>query len=185
MLFCNEKISQLPESLASLANLQRLKLHQCFDLTALPETLGHLTQLISLDVEYPHERMNYLPASFSALTRLELLRLGHMCLKDVPASLANFTNLQSLEMSVHCEIGHDGSCSVRPLRTRAFQTVAAALPSLRQLQTLLLWRIEVVDGLDTSAGLGRDDALAVGRSLQVCVCVCVYLRVCVCVCVCV
>ena len=168
--------------MASLANLQHLRLHLCLGLTALPETLGHMTQLLSLDVEYPHERMNYLPASFSALTRLELLRLGHMCLY-VPVSLANFTNLQSLEMSVLCEIGHNGSCSVRPLRTRAFQTVAAALPSLRQLQTLLLWRIQVVDGLDTSAGLGRDDALAVGRSLQVCVCVCICVCVFACVCV--
>ncbi|HEV2803623.1 MAG TPA: COR domain-containing protein [Chthoniobacterales bacterium] len=90
------KLSELPESLGQLTQLQSLDLSGN-KLTALPESLSQLTQLQSLNLS--SNQLTALPKSLSELTQLQSLDLSRNQLTIVPKSLGELTQLQTLDLS--------------------------------------------------------------------------------------
>ena len=91
-------LTALPESLGQLTQLQSLDLSGN-QLTALPESLGQLTQLQSLDLS--GNQLTALPESLGQLTQLQSLDLSGNQLTALPESLGQLTQLQSLDLSVN------------------------------------------------------------------------------------
>jgi Leucine-rich repeat (LRR) protein len=92
----SEKLAELPESLGRLTQLQSLDLSNN-RLTALPEWLGQLTQLQSLDLS--NNRLTALPEWLGQLKQLQSLDLSRNQLTVLPKSLGQLTQLQSLSLS--------------------------------------------------------------------------------------
>ncbi len=84
---------KLPESLGKLTQLQSLNL-SFNQLTVLPEWLGQLTQLWSLDLT--GNRLTALPESLGQLTQLLSLNLANNQLTLLPESLGELTQLDLL-----------------------------------------------------------------------------------------
>jgi internalin A len=112
-------LTELPESLGQLMQLQSLNLSGNH-LTALPEWLGELAQLESLNLS--HNRLTVLPEGLSRLTQLQTVDLEYNELTALPEKLGQLTQLQQLNL---------------------FQNQLTALPEslgqLAQLKRLLLW----------------------------------------------
>jgi internalin A len=87
------KLTALPESLGQLTQLQSLDLSNN-QLTALPEWLGQLTQLQSLNLSF--NGLTALPEWLGQLTQLQSLGLSHNRLTALPESLGQLTQLQKL-----------------------------------------------------------------------------------------
>ncbi|CAN0455554.1 unnamed protein product, partial [Discosporangium mesarthrocarpum] len=87
------QLTALPESLGQLTQLQTLDLSRN-QLTALPESLGQLTQLQTLDL--PRNQLTALPESLGQLTQLQTLHLSSNQLTALPESLGHLTQLRSL-----------------------------------------------------------------------------------------
>ncbi|MGC1374599.1 MAG: COR domain-containing protein [Anaerolineales bacterium] len=94
--FDNRPLTELPESLGQLTQLQSLNLSDN-ELKALPEWLGQLTQLQSLDLS--NNRLTTLPESIGQLKQLQSLNLSHSQLTALPESIGQLTQLQSLDIS--------------------------------------------------------------------------------------
>jgi internalin A len=90
------QLTALPESLGQLTQLQSLDLSRN-QLTALPESLGQLTQLQKLCL-YDNQ-LATLPESLGQLTQLRRLGLSRNQLTAVPKWIGNFTNLSNLGLS--------------------------------------------------------------------------------------
>ncbi len=90
------ELTELPESFGQLAQLQELNLEKN-KLTELPESLGQLTQLQLLNLGY--NKLTELPESFGQLTQLQKLSLHSNQLTELPVSLGLFTQLQDLDIS--------------------------------------------------------------------------------------
>ncbi len=90
------KLSELPESLGELTHLRSLNLYGN-RLTTLPESLGNLTQLQSLNLY--GNRLTTLPDSLGNLTQLQSLYLINNQLTTLPESFGLLTELQSLYLS--------------------------------------------------------------------------------------
>jgi len=90
------KLTELPESLGQLTQLQSLDLSNN-QLTALPEWLGQLTQLQSLSLY--DNRLTALPEWLGQLTQLQSLSLSGNQLTALPEWLGQLTRLQALNLS--------------------------------------------------------------------------------------
>jgi Leucine-rich repeat (LRR) protein len=90
------KLTELPESLGQLTQLQSLNLGSN-QLTALPDWLGQLTQLQLLNLS--GNQLTTLPASLGQLTRLLSLDLSRNQLTALPEWLGQLMQLQSLNLS--------------------------------------------------------------------------------------
>ena len=90
------KLTELPETLGQLKQLQSLNLSRK-QLTALPEWLGQLTQLRELNLS--NNQLTALPESLGQLTQLQSLDLSSNQLTALPESLGQLTQLQSLNLS--------------------------------------------------------------------------------------
>jgi Leucine-rich repeat (LRR) protein len=90
------ELTELPESLGQLPQLQSLDLSSN-QLTALPESLGQLPQLQSLDLS--SNQLTALPESLGQLTQLRSLNLSQNQLVALPGSLGQLTQLRSLNLS--------------------------------------------------------------------------------------
>ena len=89
-------LRELPESLGRLTQLQTLDLSGN-QLTALPESIGRLTQLVELHL---HEnQLTTLPGSIGRLTQLRDLRVDNNQLTALPESIGRLTRLQLLDLS--------------------------------------------------------------------------------------
>jgi hypothetical protein len=88
-----EKLTQLPESLWKLTQLEVLDLSGN-ELTALSESLGHLTQLQKLFLS--GNKLLALPESLGQLTRLQVLHLFNNQLTMLPESLGQLTQVKVL-----------------------------------------------------------------------------------------
>jgi len=122
------KLTELPESLAQLTQLQSLNLFNN-QLTALPESLGQLKQLQSLDLS--RNQLAALPESLGQLTQLQSLNLSSNRLTALPESLGQLTQLESLNLS-----GNRLTALPEPLRhLRRLTTLDAHDAGLRSLPT--------------------------------------------------
>lgn len=137
-----EKIEAARQSEAKELNLGG-KREGAAELSELPETLGQLTQLQTLDLSYNHLRA--LPQSLEKLTKLQVLSLSHNQLRELPESLTAITQLQSLSVS-HNQLRElpeslGRLTKLRWLYLSANQLTALpeALGQLTQLQTLVLF----------------------------------------------
>jgi internalin A len=89
-------LTELPESLGQLTHLQSLDVADN-ELTALPESLGRLTHLQSLNLN--NNQLTALPESLGQLTQLQSLNLNNNQLTALPESLGQLTQLQSLNLA--------------------------------------------------------------------------------------
>ncbi|HLO17397.1 MAG TPA: COR domain-containing protein [Anaerolineales bacterium] len=90
------ELTELPESLSHLTQLQELDLSN-HKLTSLPLWLGNLVQLQRLNLS--NNQLTALPESLGNLKQLWLLDLSHNQLKTLPESLGQLIKLQSLILS--------------------------------------------------------------------------------------
>jgi hypothetical protein len=93
--FNGHALSQLPDTLFSLTNLESLDLCNC-SLSQLPEKIGQLKNLKWLRLNY--NQLTALPESIGQLTKLEELYLNNNQLGAVPVTLCNLKNLRVLTM---------------------------------------------------------------------------------------
>jgi hypothetical protein len=121
----SEKLTELPESLCQLAQLQTLDLSNN-KLMSLPELLGQLTQLQSLDLS--NNKLTALPELLGQLTQLQSLDLSNNKLMSLPESLGQLTHLRELNLLVN----HLG-------------VMPEVLRRLSQLETLYIWQNGIVE----------------------------------------
>nr|WP_278002567.1 COR domain-containing protein [Nodosilinea sp. FACHB-13] len=88
-------LSTLPESIGQLTKLTSLNLGYN-QLTALPESIGQLTKLTSLNLS--HNQLIALPESIGQLTSLSSLNLHSKQLTALPESIGQLTSLTSLTL---------------------------------------------------------------------------------------
>jgi len=89
----SEKLTELPESLSQLTQLQSLNLSHN-QLAALPESVGRLTQLRGLLVA--SNRLKDLPDSFAQLRELRLLSIASNEFISLPKVICRCVNLRSI-----------------------------------------------------------------------------------------
>jgi internalin A len=89
-------LSEVPESIAYLTNLQVLYLVSN-QLMSLPESIGQLTNLQTLDLSM--NKLTRLPKSIGQLTSLHALDLSGNQLTRLPKSIGQLTNLHELSLS--------------------------------------------------------------------------------------
>jgi GTPase SAR1 family protein len=92
----NEKLDELPESIGQLTQLQSLNLSNN-QLKTLPESIGQLTQLQSLNLS--NNQLKTLPESIGQLTQLQSINLFNNQLTALPEWLGRLMQLQSLNLS--------------------------------------------------------------------------------------
>jgi len=92
------QLTALPESLGELTQLRTMNLSGN-QLTALPESLGELTQLQTLQLS--DNQLTALPESLGELTQLQTLRLSGNQLTALSESLGRLTQLQELCLSTN------------------------------------------------------------------------------------
>ena len=88
-------MTQLPEAIASLTQLQQLDLSHN-ELTQLPEAIASLTQLQQLYLS--HNQLTQLPEAIASLTQLQYLDISDNRLKQIPEAIASLTQLQYLDL---------------------------------------------------------------------------------------
>jgi internalin A len=88
-----EGLSQLPEALGQLSQLQELNLFNN-QLTAVPEALGQLSQLQLLNLSY--NQLTAVPEALGQLSQLQQLYLDGNQLTAVPEALGQLSQLQQL-----------------------------------------------------------------------------------------
>jgi leucine-rich repeat protein SHOC2 len=88
-------LTTLPESIGQLTNLESLEIRHN-RLISLPESIGLLTNLDSLELW--NNRLISLPESIGRLTNLTLLDLQHNQLTTLPESIGQLTSLNYIEL---------------------------------------------------------------------------------------
>jgi len=93
----SKNLTQLPESIGKLTKLEKLYLNYN-KLTDLPESFGNLTNLKELNLS-GNNYLSDLPESFGNLTNLKELNLSGNYLSGLPESIGLLTNLKELNLS--------------------------------------------------------------------------------------
>ncbi|KAJ4965702.1 hypothetical protein NE237_017551 [Protea cynaroides] len=78
-----------------IPNLEKLILHSCGNLVEIPESIGHLSKLVELDLKNCW-RLENLPIGISKLTSLEKLIISGCKIKRLPEGIGNLTRLTVL-----------------------------------------------------------------------------------------
>ncbi|QUY43156.1 COR domain-containing protein [Acaryochloris marina] len=139
----SEKLTELPESLGQLSQLQSLNLRSN-QLTALPESLGRLSQLQTLDLT--NNQLTALPESLGRLSQLQSLNLSNNQLTALPESLGQLSQLQSLNLSSNQltalpeSLGRLSQLQTLDLTNNQLTALPESLGQLSQLQSLNLSR---------------------------------------------
>ena len=141
----SDKLTELPESLIQLTQLQSLSLSSN-RLTALPEWLSQLTQLQYLNLS--GNQLTALPKWLGKLSKLEELKISGNQLTALPEVLGQLTQLQSLSAGGQkLQSLHDGIGNLKNLRelrlsggTETKNDFDKLPPVIRRLKKLeLLW----------------------------------------------
>ena len=117
------QITALPESVGQLANLQTLDL-SFTKITALPDSIGQLANLQLLNLN--GLQITALPESVGQLANLQTLNLWHTPITALPESLGQLANLQTLD-----------------LRNTKITALPESVWQLANLQTLNLWDTQI------------------------------------------
>ncbi|MFZ5912482.1 MAG: COR domain-containing protein [Chloroflexota bacterium] len=134
-----EKLTELPESIGQLTQLQSLYLFEN-QLLTLPDSLGQLTQLQSLILT--GNRLTTLPELLGRLTQLQSLILIRNQLTTLPESLGQLTQLPSLDLSMNQltslpkSIGHLTQLKSLILIRNQLTVIPESLGQLNQLELL-------------------------------------------------
>ena len=91
----NNNLISLSESIGSLSNLQKLYLDNN-NLTELPKSIGSLSNLQELQLEY--NNLTILPESIGSLSNLKYLSLSYNNLTSLPESIQSLSNLKYLSL---------------------------------------------------------------------------------------
>ena len=135
------KLTALPESLGQLTQLQGLFLDNNW-LTALPESLGQLRQLQGLNLT--NNQLTAQPESLGQLTQLQRLYLDNNRLTALPESLGQLTQLQRLDLdnnqltTLPESLGQLTQLQRLDLDNNQLTTLPESLGQLTQLQALYL-----------------------------------------------
>ncbi|NTW54860.1 MAG: hypothetical protein HGB15_08930 [Chlorobaculum sp.] len=144
----NNKLTKLSESLSQLTQLQSLDISSN-KLTALPKSLGELTQLQWLDLS--NNRLTALPELLGQLTQLQSLDLSNNKLTALPELLGQLTQLQSLDlsnnklMSLPESLGQLTHLRELNLLVNHLGVMPEVLRRLSQLETLYIWQNGIVE----------------------------------------
>lgn len=129
---CGDKLTQLPESMRSLATIKQLSIHQCHGLHLLPECLGELCSLQKIEIT-DCENLSGLPeVGLGGLRSLMLSTLPR--LSRLPESIRGYTSLQQLNIS---------GCD-------ALQQLPEGLGELPSLRRLSIGKLHVLTSLPES-----------------------------------
>jgi hypothetical protein len=140
------KLTELPESLGQLTKLQTLDLSRN-QLTTLPESLGQLTQLQTLDLS--ENQLTALPGWLGQLTQLQTLNLSENQLTALPEWLGQLTQLQTLKLEGN-KLGalphsFEKLKALKSLEAggNPFRTVPGPLRKLAGLEVLILFQCQL------------------------------------------
>jgi GTPase SAR1 family protein len=132
-------VRSLPESIASLTQLQRLYLADN-GLREVPKSIASLTQLRHLDLSY--NLLTELSESIASLTQLQRLYLSYNQLRSLPESIASLTQLQELY-----------------LENNQLRSLPESIASLTQLQELYLEKNQLTALSESIASLTHLEVL--------------------------
>ena len=139
-LFCS-KLTTLPESIGNLGSLQSLNLNDN-QLETLPESIGNLGSLQELNLG--DNQLATLPESIGNLSSLEYLYLNSSQLATLPESIGNLSSLQRLYLNRNQlttlpeSIGNLGSLQELHLGNNQLTTLPEAIWNLVSVQRLHL-----------------------------------------------
>jgi Leucine-rich repeat (LRR) protein len=139
----SKRLTELPESLGQLSQLRSLNLSSN-QLQALPDSLDQLTQLQSLNLS--SNQFATLPDSLSQLSQLQLLNLSSNQFATLPDSLGQLSQLQSLTLSSNQFAKLPDSLyqltqlQLLNLSSNQLRALPDSLGQLTQLQSLILSR---------------------------------------------
>ncbi|URD82143.1 resistance protein [Musa troglodytarum] len=153
-------LRKLPPAIGRLHNLQILKLRNCSRLEALPESIGELVNLVTLDLCF-FVRLSSLPDSIGRLQNLQILKLTFCIeLEALPESIGELVNLVTLDLctcprlsSLPDSIGRMGNLQIRKLRhCMELEALPESVGELVNLVTLDLYFCRRLSYLPDSIG---------------------------------
>jgi len=156
------RLTELPDSLGRLTQLQTLFLHEN-QLTTLPDSLGGLTQLQTLSLF--GNQLTTLPDSLGRLTQLQTLYLSGNQLTTLPDSLGRLTQLRTLFLhenqltTLPDSLGRLTQLQTLYLSVNQLTTLPDSLGRLTRLQTLVLFGNQLTTLPDSLGRLARLEEL--------------------------
>jgi len=142
-VYKTETINTLPEGIRQMKNIVELEILNT-GLTTLPEWIGELTKLKSLELQI-NRKLTHLPASIGNLVNLERLILRTNILTRLPASIGNLRNLENLELNnnklttLPASIGNLTKLRTLDLSGNKLTTLPTSIGKLRNLEDLNLY----------------------------------------------
>lgn len=132
----------LPDSIGDLTALESLTLDYCQSLDTLPKAIKKLSKLRALEASYT-AALEALPDEIGSLGALEVLTLTNGGLKKVPAALWKLSSLKRLDLPEELTVLPAGIAKLENLEElhlgpQALTSIAKELPKLK-LKRLSVW----------------------------------------------
>lgn len=133
---------RLPESIEQLTNLRKLVVRA--RLESLPQSIGMLTSLKSLDLEF--NSLQSLPETIGNLQSLQSLNLRYNNLTNLPGSFTNLKNLRNLDLAhnnlkhLTPDFGNLAALEKLDLDKNNFEDLPESFGMLKNLTELKIWK---------------------------------------------